>query len=90
MGKGILGKDNPDKLCKTIFFLVGVQFSLHGLKEQHDLRRYPDSQINIVQIEGKDALVYREFQSKTRQGGISECGKVNPRVAYAFCNGVRS
>ena len=69
---GILGEDNPDKWRKTIFFLIGVRFSLHGLKEQHDLRWYPDSQINIVQIEGKDALVYREFQSKTRQGGISE------------------
>ena len=86
--KGILGEDNPDKLCKTIFFLIGVQFGLCGLKEQHDLCRYPDSQINIVQIEGKDALVYREFQSKTRQGGISERGKVNPRVTYTFCNGV--
>ena len=63
---------------------------MRGLKEQHDLRRYPDSQINIVQIEGKNELVYRESQSKTRQGGISERGKVNPRVAYTFCNGVRS
>ena len=63
---------------------------MRGLKEQHDLRRYPDSQINIVQIEGKDALVYREFQSKTRQGGISERSKINPRIAYAFCNGVQS
>ena len=38
--KGILGEDNPDKLCKTIFFLIGVRFSLCGLKEQHDLRQY--------------------------------------------------
>ena len=88
--KGILGEAHPDKLRKTIFFLVGVQFSLRGLKEQHDLRRYPNSQINIVEIEGKDALVYREFQSKTRQGGISDHGKVNPRVVYAFCTGVQS
>ena len=56
--KGILGEDHPDKLRKTIFFLIGVWFSLRGLKEQHDLRWYPDSQINIVEIEGKDALVY--------------------------------
>ena len=42
---------------------------MRGLKEQYELRRYPDSQINIVKIDGKDALVYREFQSKTRQGG---------------------
>ena len=49
-----------------LFFLIGVRFGLRGLKEQYDLRRYPDSQINIVRIDGKDALVYREFQSKTR------------------------
>ena len=69
--KGVLSEDNPDKLPKTIYFLIGVRFSLCGLKEQHDLRRYPDSQINIVQIEGKDTLVYREFQSKTRQGTVA-------------------
>ena len=53
-----------------MFFLIGVRFGLRGLKEQYDLRRYPDSQINIVKIDGKDALVYREFQSKTRGGDI--------------------
>ena len=50
----------------------------------------PDSQINIVKLDGKDALVYREFQSKTRQGGISDRGNFSPRVSYAFCSGVRS
>ena len=53
-----------------LFFLIGIRFGLRGFKEQYDLRRYPDSQINIVKIDGKDALVYREFQSKTRQGDI--------------------
>ena len=46
--KGILGEDSPDKL------LIGVRFGLKGLKEQYELRRYPDSQINIVKIDGKD------------------------------------
>ena len=63
---------------------------MRGLKDQYDLRRYPDSQINIVEIDGKDALVYREFQSKTRQGGISYRGKNPARVSYSFCTGVRS
>ena len=67
-----------------MFFLIGVRFGLRGLKEQYDLRRYPDSQINIVKIDGKDALVYREFQSKTRQGGISDRGKNPARVSYSF------
>ena len=72
--KGILGEDSPDKLRRTVFFLVGLKFGFRGLKEQHDLRRYPDSQINIVKVDGKDALVYREFQSET--GGISDSGKI--------------
>ena len=52
------------------FFLIGVRFGLRGLKERYDLRRYPHSQINIVKIDGKDALAYRELKSKTRRGDI--------------------
>ena len=85
-----MGEDSPDKLRQTIFFLVGTRFGLRGNKEQHALRRYPDSQISIVKVDGKDALIYREFTSKTRQGGIADRGKVNPRVSYAFCSGYRA
>ena len=53
-----------------MFLLIGVRFGLRGLKIQYELRRYPDSQINILKIDGKDTLVYREFQSKTRWGDI--------------------
>ena len=63
------GRTVLTNLGKLYFFLIGVRFGLRGLKEQYELRRYPDSQINIVKVDGKDALVYREFQSKTRQGG---------------------
>ena len=66
--KGILGEDNPDKLRKTIFFLVGVWFGLRGLKEQHDLRRYPDSQINSVKIDEKMHLSTENF--KVEQGRV--------------------
>ena len=59
-------------LGKLYFFLIGVRFGLRGLKEQYELRRYPDSQINIAKVDGKDALVYREFQSKTRRGDICQ------------------
>ena len=85
--KGVLGEDSPDKLRQTVFFLIGVKFGLRGLKEQCELRRYPDSQINIVKVDGKDALVYREFQSKTRHGGISDRGKNPASVSYSFCTG---
>ena len=36
------------------------------MKEQHDLHGYPDSQINIVKIDGKDALVNCEIQIMAR------------------------
>ena len=60
---------------------------MRGLKEQYDLRRYPDSQINIVKIDGKDALVYREFQSKTRQGGYLIEGKIQQGSPIVFVQG---
>ena len=83
----ILGEDSPDKLRKTVFF-IGVRFGLRGLKEQHELRRYPDSQINIVKIDGKDVLVYREFQSKTRQGGYQIGARTLLGYLIAFAQGI--
>ena len=59
--KGILGESNPDQLRRTIFFLCGLKFGLWGGQEHSELRRYPDCQINIIQIKGKDALIYREY-----------------------------
>ena len=73
-----------------MFFLIGVRFGLRGLKEQYKLRRYPDSQINIVKIDGKDALVYREFQSKTRQGGYLIGARIQQGCLIVFGSGVRS
>ena len=70
-----------------MFFLIGVRFGLRGLKEQYDLRRYPDSQINIVKIDGKDALVYREFKSKTRQGGYLIGEKIQQDVLIVSVQG---
>ena len=80
--KGILGEDSPDKLRQIV-----VRFGLSGLKEQYDLRRYPDSQINIVKIDGKDALVYREFQSKTRWGGYLIGVKIQQGSPIVFVQG---
>ena len=38
---------------------------------------------------GKDALIYREYYSKTRQGGIADRTPKDPKVCYAFCSGYR-
>ena len=83
----MLGEDSPDKLRQAVFFLIGVRFGLKGLKEQYELRRYLDSQINIVKVDGKDALVYREFQSKTRQGGYLIGVKIQQGYLIVFVQG---
>ena len=87
--KNILGDSNPDQLRRTVFFMVGSRFGLRGRKEHHDLRRYPDSQINMIKVNGKDALIYKEFSSKTRQGGIKDRHLKAPEVRYAFCSGCK-
>ena len=89
MKKKVLGESNPDQLRWTIFFLIGSRFGLRGRKEHYDLRCYPDSQINMVKINGKDTLIYKEFSSKTRQGGIKDRNLKPPQVRYAFCSGNR-
>ena len=85
--KGTLGEDSPDKLRQTVFFLIGVRFGLRGLKEQYDLRRYPDSQINIVKIDGKDALVYRSSSQKLDRGGYLIEGKIQQGYPIVFAQG---
>ena len=82
-----MGEDSPDKLRQTVFVLIGVRFGLRDLKEQYELRRYPDSQINIVKVDGKDALVYRELQSKTRQGGYLTGVKIQQGCLIVFVQG---
>ena len=87
--KNVLGESNPDQLRKTVFFLLGCRLGLRGCEEHYDLRRYPDSQINIIKVNAKDALIYREFASKTCQGGLRDRNKGPPNVRYAFCSGFR-
>ena len=70
-----------------MFFLLGSRLGLRGCKEHHELRRYPDSQINIININGKDALTYRAFASNTCQGGLRDRNKGPTDVRYAFCSG---
>ena len=41
-----------------MFFLIGLRFGLRGLKNQYDLRMYPNSQINIIKVDGKGTLIY--------------------------------
>ena len=83
----MLGESNTDQLRWITFFLVSSRFGLRGLKECHDLHHYPDSQINMVKINSKDTLIYKEFSSKTCQSGIKDRNMKPPEVRYAFCSG---
>ena len=74
------------ELMKTVT-RKNKMFIIIIIKEQYDLRRYPDSQINIVKIDGKDALVYREFLSKTRQGGYLTGAKIQQGCLIVFVQG---
>ena len=56
----------------TLFFLADLRVGLRGLKGHYELKRYPYCQINIVRIDGKYTLIYRKWQSKTRQEGIND------------------
>ena len=89
MGEGhIRGGQSRETKEDCGVFLIGVRFGLRGLKEQYELRRYPNSQINIVKIDDKDALTYREFLSKTRQWGYQIRVRTLPGHLTVFVLGI--
>lgn len=84
--KGLLGTENPDQLRLTLFFLLGKHFGLGGGSEHRDLIHYPRTQIKFEEVNGKRVLVYREFKSRTNQGGLCSQNVKKPRVVFAFEN----
>ena len=42
------------------------------MSKHYELWHYLDNQINMIKIEGKDALMCKEYSSKTHQGGIKD------------------
>ena len=64
-GKDILGSDTPDKLGRTLFFLIGIHFALRGGKEQKNLRFGENSQFKInYDSEGNKYLQYTQSSAK--------------------------
>ena len=41
----------------------------------------------MIKVDGRDALIYKEFMSKIRQGGLKDRNMKPPEVCYAFCSG---
>ncbi len=67
--KGILGSDTPKALA-TEQYLHPDWFALRS-GDQHRRLRFKDSQIQVVETEGKRAkLVYIEDSSKNTRGGL--------------------
>ena len=69
---GVLGDDEPHKLCKTLLFLLGVNLGLRAGWEHKCLRRPGcDPQITIVNEVGVECLEYCEdLSTKINQGGL--------------------
>ncbi len=83
--ENVLGNSGPDQLRDTVFFLLGINFALHG-EEEHKNLRAPGHNLQLTL--GKDHaherfLEYREdVKGKTHQGGLSS--KVKPRTLKVY------
>ena len=70
---GILGDDEPEKLLKTVIYMLGLHLALQGGVEHARLRRPGfDLQVIVdVDDKGRERLLYREDPlHKTNQEGI--------------------
>ena len=88
--KGILGEDNPDKLCDTVLFLIGINCGLRAVEEHHDLWRDAPgkpSQFSFKRNEtGKRCLVYEEdMVTKTNDGGLASMRKER-KISWVYPN----
>lgn len=64
--KGILGDDTPEKLVRTVFWMIGLHFGLRGGEEHRNLSR-----LNFKidrDSDGAKYLLYSETISKTYRG----------------------
>ena len=73
--KGVLGEHEPEILCDTVLFLVGINCGLRAGDEHHDLRRDAPgkpSQFSFQRSENGDrCVVYTEDTvTKTNDGGL--------------------
>ena len=82
--RGVLGVATPESLLRTVFYTVGLHFSLRGGQEHRDLKC---SQFTRVPEEGYLSSTYYQYVengSKNYQGRFSETGQLNKIVrAYA-------
>ena len=83
--KGILGEDTPEKLLKTVIYMISMHCALRGGAEHCNLRRPGcNSQFSFdCDTLGRERLIYREDPlQKTSQGGLV-C-KGTSKVVYIY------
>ena len=78
--KGVLGEHEPEILCDTVLFLVGINCGLRAGDEHHDLHRDAPgkpSQFSFQRSENGDrCVVYTEDTvTKTNDGGLKHMRK---------------
>ena len=82
----VLGEDTPDKLVKTVLFLIGVNFALHKGEEHKCLKHLGcDPQIvNHIDDDGFECLKFtNDPYSKMNQGDLSKA-LTEPKVIYCY------
>ncbi len=69
---GILGKEKPLQLMRTVLFLLGINLALHAGQEHCALRSIGyDSQLSFAVRNGQRIVIYREDPgTKMNQGGL--------------------
>ena len=89
-----LGEDTPEKLLKTVIYMLGLHLALRGGVEHTVLRRpgfEPQIVTELDEGSGKEILLYREDPlQKTNQGGLkskpsSKIVKVFPSENFQRC-----
>ena len=74
---GVLGEMDPDTLCNTVLYLLGINLMLRAVDEHYCLHRdlpYKDSQLSVRYSDlGEKCIFYQEDTiTKTHDGGLND------------------
>lgn len=81
--EGILGSGNPKQLQDTVIYLMGVQFGLRAATEHKALRFGVNSQLQLIEENSEEVLVYTETVSKNKNFGIKQ-SRIEPKSVRVF------
>ena len=83
---GTFGDDTPEKLLRTLIYLLGLHLSLRASQEHRDLEYGEHSQLALNETKaGEKILIYTERMSKNKQFGLRTCN-AEPKVTSIHQN----